>query len=234
MSIYTIKSKLKAFKEDNSFEFHKVTSLVHRYAPKDGKILDVGCGYGRYLKPLSKKYKETFGVEVNTHIVNELRKEGLKAYTPKEFAKNTDEFDIIIMSHIIEHFSPTDLLNMMDSYLDKLKTGGHLIIATPVLTEKFYIDFDHVRPYYPQSIEEVFSVSNEQVQYYSRNKLETSHVAYRRSRLQITNSTLLFNNKHTKAFITGLNLFFAILFRISFSLIGYKSGWIGAFKKVSK
>jgi SAM-dependent methyltransferase len=232
MDLASLKKTLKSFKENNVFEFNKVIKAIETYTPSDGSILDVGCGYGRYLKPLSKKFKNVVGVEANDHIVKTLTKEKFKVYSPEAFSKSKDMFDAIIMSHFIEHFTPSDLLEIMDGYLDRLKPGGVLVIATPVLNENFYIDFDHVRPYYPQSIEEVFGGKGEQVQYYSRNTLETLKVWFRRSRLQILRTSLLFNNKWTKNLIYLMNILLAFLFRFSFSLVGYRSGWIGVFKKL--
>ena len=50
------------------------------------------------------------------------------------------------MSHVIEHFAPSDLLVFMDGYIDLLRPGGHLIIATPLMSPYFYDDFDHIKP----------------------------------------------------------------------------------------
>jgi predicted SAM-dependent methyltransferase len=60
------------------------------------------------------------------------------------------------MSHVIEHFSPKDLIPFLDDYLDRLKVGGRLVIAIPLLTPYFYDDFDHVKPYHPMGILMVF------------------------------------------------------------------------------
>ena len=62
----------------------------------------------------------------------------------------------------------------MDGYLDRLKVGGHLVIATPLMSNNFYDDFDHVRPYQSLGILMVFGGGAAQVQYYARKSPRTS------------------------------------------------------------
>lgn len=230
MSIEKLKNVLRNFK-NNRYEYNKVVKSIIKYTPKDGSVLDVGCGYGQYLRPLSKQFPNIVGVEINDHIREVLKKEKLNILSPQEFQKVDNKFDTILMSHIIEHFYPDELIEMMDSYLNHLKRGGHLIIATPTLNSNFFIDFDHKRPYYPESIEEVFDGENQQVKSYSKNSLQILKVWYRRSRIQINKTSLQYNYKFTKNLITLINILFAILFRYSFQIIGRRSGWIGVLKK---
>ena len=61
--------------------------------------------------------------------------------------QNKGQYDVLVMSHIIEHFQYQDLIKFIESYLGCLKTGGLLLIATPVMNPSFYDDFDHVKPY---------------------------------------------------------------------------------------
>jgi SAM-dependent methyltransferase len=223
---------VRKFKDTNVFEFNRVMGAITRNTEQDGAILDVGCGFGRYLKPLSGRYKKVIGIEANDETRKLLKNEGLTVYSPEEFEKVGSKFDVVIMSHFIEHFAPSDLLEVMETYLDHLRVGGILVIATPVLSETFYVNFDHVRPYYPQSIEEVFGGKGQEVQYYARNRLNTERVWYRRSRLQILQTSLLYNNEITKNLCYITNVVLSVLFRLSFSIIGYRSGWIGVFRKV--
>ncbi|MGI6423155.1 MAG: class I SAM-dependent methyltransferase [Candidatus Dojkabacteria bacterium] len=227
MNTLNIKKFLKDLKE-NPYEYKKVLQFVKDNTPQNGKILDVGCGYGRYLKPLSKEFKNIVGVEANKLIRDTLIQKGLKVVSPEKLDRK-ERFDTIIMSHIIEHFHPEELIEMMDRYLDLLKVGGCIIIATPTLTETFYMDLDHKRPYYPQSIEEVFDGNNQQIKSYSKNRLRTEKIHFRKSRFQLFKNSLLFNN--TKNLGIAINILLALIFRISFGLIGYKSGWIGIFRK---
>ena len=200
---------------------------------KNARILDVGCGYGRYLKPLQKTGYDVTGVEENIGIVESNCAQGLKCMSVDEFTQSNMNFDVILMSHIIEHFSPSALKEFMDGYLDRLEMGGHLIIATPLLSPYFYDDFDHVKPYQPIGILMVFGGSGAQVQYYARNKLDLKDVWFRKSfyRLSFVKSKYQKSGVMTRLFqfITFLSALASYLSRGTF---GKTDGWIGVFEKV--
>src|SRR5437588_11052930 len=124
--------------------------LVAAACAASGKrVLDVGCGYGRLLALVKAAGFEVTGVEINAEIVAANRKAGLSCISADEFKTSNDRYDVMLMAHVIEHFAPADLLHFMDIYLDRLKPGGRLVIATPLMSDYFYDDFDHIRPYQP-------------------------------------------------------------------------------------
>jgi len=197
------------------------------------RVLEVGCGYGRHLRELSSRGFNVTGVEVNPELVKANRKAGLHCLTAEEFAKAHDTYDAILMSHVIEHFSPNDLVPFMDSYLDHLKSRGVLVIATPLLTPYFYDDFDHVKPYHPMGILMVFGTEKAQVQYYSRNKLALEDVWIRRSPLRPSHTRGRYMHSVRARPRQILEFFSALLFKLSGGLIGESDGWVGLFRKVS-
>ena len=198
---------------------------------KESKVLEVGCGYGRILKILNQNFDfHTLGVEKNEHIVSENNSKGINCISLSDYQKQDTEYDLIIMSHIIEHFQPDDLLTIMDSYLTRLKKGSHLIILTPLHSQYFYNDFDHIRPYQPAGLTMVFGGQNSQVQYYSKNQIKLVDLWFRRGPFRIEFARGLFLKKYSKwPYIA--NLFFGVLFKLSFSLFGQTDGWIGVYQK---
>ena len=194
------------------------------------RVLDVGCGFGRMLEPLTAAGLAVTGVEVNPEIVATNRRKGLDCLTVDEFNGTTGDFDVILMAHVIEHFAPEDLLLFMDSYLDRLRIGGRLIIATPLMSKYFYDDFDHVKPYQPAGILMVFGKSA-QVQYYSRNKLALTQLVYRRSPLRICYARSRYVRSPWRFLLMATDLLSAAAFLVSAKLIGRTDGWIGVFEK---
>jgi len=217
-------------------EFKKVCEFAGREAPKSlprRRILDVGCGYGRYLRDLNARGYEVTGVDTNPELVKANQKAGLHCLTADEFARTHDSYDAVLMSHVIEHFPPNDLVPFLDSYLDRLKVGGQLIIATPLLTPYFYDDFDHVKPYHPIGILMVFGTEQAQVQYYSRNKLTLEDIWIRRSPLRPPHTRGRYLHSIKARPRQVLEFLSALLFRASGGIIGESDGWVGLFKKVS-
>lgn len=212
-------------------EERKLLQFLAAYCPK-GNILDVGCGYGRILELLSPNIYKAIGVDLNPAIISACKAKGLNCLTPEDLESSIcSQFDAILMLHVIEHMNPEDCFKFMDTYLDKLKDDGILIIATPVLTEYFFEDFDHIKPYYPAGINMVFSGDGSQVQYYSRNKLRMIDLWYKKYFYRWTNSKIVYFQNNRLFYILS-KLVFALLFKISRGFFGKKDGWVGVFRKI--
>lgn len=216
------------------WEQQRVIAFVERAVGKGGRLLDVGCGYGRNLRILRGRGIDAVGVEVNPAIVTAVAAAGLPCETVKEFQRSTAKFDVLLMSHIIEHFPPHELLGFMDGYLDRLNVGGHLVVATPLMSNNFYDDFDHVRPYQPLGLLMVFGKSAAQVQYYARNRLELCDVWFRRGPWRLNYSRLRFAKGRQRHVMQLLDLVCALAFRASFGLLGRTDGWVGLFRKIEQ
>lgn len=230
-----IDSVLSKFFADTS-ETKQILRFLRKISPGNDsskvKILEVGCGFGQERSLLRLKGFNVLGVDTNLEIVKANVEMGLNCISVDQFKKCDEKFDLILMSHVIEHFAPQELLHFMDNYLNYLQVGGHLVICTPLLTKTFYDDFDHVKPYQPRGIEMVFGTDNSQVQYYSKNKLSLKDIWFRRSPYRLR----FYRAQFIKSFLSRVLLIVDILstlaFKISFGLVGYKTGWIGLYEKV--
>lgn len=197
------------------------------------RVLDIGCGYGRNLKPLIAAGHEVLGVEVNPTIVQANIAGGLPCVTVDDFGRASGTYDVLLMSHIVEHFAPPDLFAFIDGYLDRLAVGGQLVIATPLMSNNFFDDFDHVRPYQPMGLQMVFGGTGAQVQYYSRNRLALRDVWFRRSpwRMNHCRARHVFGPA-TRA-LQLLDVVSVLAFKLSFGLLGRTDGWVGRFEKIA-
>jgi len=101
-------------------------------ASERGRILDIGCGNGAFLACMKSLGWDTVGHEMDTVAAQFARehfgltvKEGLLA--DAGFAAGS--FDVVTLSHVIEHVHvPSDLV---DQCRQLLKPGGKLIVLTP-------------------------------------------------------------------------------------------------------
>jgi len=182
----------------------------------------------------SMGYDNVTGVEKNQAIVDVARENGLNVVAVDEFDldRNQEAYDVLLMSHIIEHFQYQDLVAFMESYLDCLKPGGLLLIATPLMNSSFYDDFDHVKPYTHISILSVFGGKQSQVQFHSRIKLELVDLVYVRLAYQLKHYRALSMRTRLYRIPRTVNRLLHLIYRLSFRMIGQPKAWIGLFRKV--
>jgi len=211
-------------------EFMKISKLL-KNIPRKAKVLDVGCGYGKKIKLLnSLGFSDITGVEINEKVLNANRAKGLNVVSPAEFELLQEKYDLIVMSHIIEHFQYAELKEFMESYLNKLETGGHLLIATPILDSGFYTNFDHVKPYLPDGIKSVFENADAQISFYSKVRLKLANIYFRRSPF-----TLRFFRSYylgsPSIFLRFSNFVLLVLFNATGRIFGKTNGWLGLYIK---
>lgn len=221
--------RLRKFVNGNDEE-GKIRKILEPLS-RDLSILDVGCGLGNKYQLLeSLGFTRMLGVDKNPDLVRCNVEEGRNVITSEDFQRshNDSKFGLILMSHLIEHFQWDELLPFLDTYLDYLEDNGLLLIISPILHTYFYGDFDHVKPYPPDSIRNIFGPL-EQVQIKPRHSLELIDLRFRRAPLGLAFSRSLYVdsvNKLPRLF----NKLMTVLFRLSFTVIGKTTGWIGLFR----
>lgn len=216
-----------------SLEIQKIASLVEDNVPKTAAILDIGCGHGSKLALLKQHgFTGALGVDINPALVEHAVGEGLNAITLDEFdEQHSDlEFDLIIMSHIIEHFQYQDLIVFMEKYIGRLKKGGLLLIITPCMNPAFYDDFDHVKPYTHIGILDIFGKDKHQVQYHADINLELLDLYYFRIAYQLKFYRALALRTALYKIPGTINRLLHLLYRLSFRTIGRPVSWIGLFR----
>lgn len=140
-------------------------SYILPYLPKDkkAKILDLGCGSGKFLYSLDKSgYKNYFGIDncdfqisKAKEKVNFVEKADMFEYLPK----HKNEFDAIGFFDVAEHIDTAQLKDLLDKANKALKEKGVLIIHTlngysPFSKFYFYGDPTHVKIYGPKIVGE--------------------------------------------------------------------------------
>jgi len=112
-----------------SWESH--LDFLRPYLKADAKILDIGASDGSFLAFLQKHGCSGIGVEVNPSMVEFAISRGLNVIKKpfNEILLTENSFDLIAMSHILEHMP--DLGQTIKHALNLLKPGGHLFVIVP-------------------------------------------------------------------------------------------------------
>jgi 2-polyprenyl-3-methyl-5-hydroxy-6-metoxy-1,4-benzoquinol methylase len=96
-----------------------------------GRLLDIGCGDGTMLEQAMSLGWSVEGVDFDSKAVDNARSKGLEVHlgAVEDLNLPNASFDLILMSHLIEHvYDPIGLLRECRRLLTP---GGKLIVATP-------------------------------------------------------------------------------------------------------
>lgn len=99
-----------------------------------GRILDIGCGRGLFLKAMMDAGWTVAGVELDPEIARETstcRGFPVSSGDPSQWGFPEGSFDVITLSHVLEH--TPDPAGMLSECRRLLHTGGILAIAVPNL-----------------------------------------------------------------------------------------------------
>jgi 2-polyprenyl-3-methyl-5-hydroxy-6-metoxy-1,4-benzoquinol methylase/glycosyltransferase involved in cell wall biosynthesis len=108
-------------------------SLVASFEPyrETGRLLDVGCGAGHFLKVANERGWSAHGTEIAASAFERLSRYGIKTFQGELQAAGypADFFDVIYCSEVIEHL--LDPLSLLQESARILRPGGLLYLTTP-------------------------------------------------------------------------------------------------------
>ncbi|NOR69044.1 MAG: methyltransferase domain-containing protein [Methylomarinum sp.] len=133
--------------KNHYFEYRKVSESFYKNATipiwiknelsnKESKILDYGCGFGQNLTALANEnYQNIYGVDIEKNAIKQCLKNNLvvKKLDLNNLVNPFDfKFDVIILTHIIEHIPKDEIISTLILIKQKfLSSDGKLLIAVP-------------------------------------------------------------------------------------------------------
>lgn len=111
--------------------------------PKNGKVLDLGAGYGEYSFSLAKASPglNIHALDIDAERVGTIKKAIAQSNTENIAAhccylEELDEsgFDFIFSIDVFEHIKPEEM--PFKAAFEKLKSGGHLMVKIPNVTQQ--------------------------------------------------------------------------------------------------
>ena len=105
---------------------------------RPGRLLDVGCGDGRFLQDLARLGWEAEGLDFDPQAVAAARLRGVRAYQGELASLDPElRWDVITLAHVVEHVP--DPLALLRTCRERLAAGGSLWLETPnVLAPSHY------------------------------------------------------------------------------------------------
>lgn len=162
---FTVKKKL-------AINFISKTRLFSKYyyqlikiikeTPHNGKVLDIGCSHGGFLNFIHNLRPDLklYGLDISD--VGHLLPDFITFIQKDVINEKIEEtgFDLIVSRHLIEHLNIQDVPIFFKKTFDLLKKEAIIFILCPILSNKFYDDPTHIRPYNKKSLYRLFEISD--------------------------------------------------------------------------
>ncbi|SDT48291.1 Ubiquinone/menaquinone biosynthesis C-methylase UbiE [Paenibacillaceae bacterium GAS479] len=113
--------------------------------PRDGQILDVGCGAGRIAIYLAEKGYQVIGTDVSEQLLNVAKEHSMQNNQPIKFIQNEGvqlpfkdaEFDVVIGFKVLCYIPTRELrAEALREYSRVLKPGGTCILTQYIVPEE--------------------------------------------------------------------------------------------------
>jgi 2-polyprenyl-3-methyl-5-hydroxy-6-metoxy-1,4-benzoquinol methylase len=134
---------------------------------KKAKILDMGCGFGGWLKFLKENgYKDIGGVEIGDEQNQFLKDKGFNIIKSDiaEFLETTNhKYGLVTMFDVLEHFKKDEIVELIPLLKNIIEDDGVLIVRVPNGEAIFkgsimYGDFTHETFFTSRSLKQVFNI----------------------------------------------------------------------------
>lgn len=223
----------------NKAHYHNREKIILTKVIRDLKnngaksLLDVGCGIGEYVRLLKISELDFDGVDSSEEMIRIANINGHNAFLIDVLKESDKKYDIILISHVIEHIPYKELIEFMHLYINKLNQNGRIILLSPLLVENFYYDFTHERPYYPQAIWQMFGDYSNSLSVGKKALILLEDIYFVRDsfRTRTWRSYYIKENEITFILTKLYNYILALMYLVSFAKVGKKVSWIGIYKK---
>jgi SAM-dependent methyltransferase len=138
-------------------------SVMRRFMPNSGKILEIGAGKGDFARLCIEHGLKHHSIEPNLKMSKELSKLGSKVSTtivpPIDHPDNT--FNAVYYANLLEHMpSHENAMKLISESIRVLTPGGYICIASPESQtwgmEFFNCDYTHNYPTSQRRTEQMF------------------------------------------------------------------------------
>lgn len=183
---------------------------------RTGKLLDVGCGCGNFLKEAKYNGFQVYGTEVSEYAVNYVKNTfGREIFKGELKDANFQDnfFDVITLWHVLEH--TTEPLDNLIEARRILKPDGILVVAVPNVKNYIYkIAYMLIKLKRPT----LFSLSDREIHLYhfSENTLKKmlGKAGFKSIKFDIDKERILFRERITDNFAWAIR----IILRVNFGM----------------
>lgn len=126
------KISLKEREKKSSYDTERRISLITQFAKKKSKILEIGSGYGFFLKNMHKLGYDVTGVEISSErrkILKRITNAPILSINIDESIKTNEKFEFILLFQVLEHIS--NPINFLTNIQKLMKPNGKIFVEVP-------------------------------------------------------------------------------------------------------
>jgi 2-polyprenyl-3-methyl-5-hydroxy-6-metoxy-1,4-benzoquinol methylase len=148
--------------------YYRLNYLPHLPEDKNARVLDIGCGMGHFLEFLiACGYKNGVGIDRSDEVVKYCSSRSLQVEKTdglEHLAARPNTYDAIVMNDIVEHFTKSEIFDLISAGYEALRPNGAILVKTvnaanPVLgAHSLAIDFTHEWIFSEESLTQVLNV----------------------------------------------------------------------------
>lgn len=110
--------------------------IINYLPDADGKVLDIGCGFGQFLLELKRRgYTDIQGIDIDSESIEYCLSQNINVTQVKSLSSfaslNENAFDLIVMSHVLEHINKPEIIETLRLVRSMLSAEGRLVVMVP-------------------------------------------------------------------------------------------------------
>lgn len=139
-----------------------------KYFEGQDNVLDIGCGRGEFLEILKENNINAKGIDIDKDMLTLCKEKNLNVENSDALTYlgglEDNSLGGIILTQVVEHMEPNDLIKLISLAYKKLKPGARFVAETInpqsliVFSEAYFMDLSHIRMIHPYTIK--FLVEN--------------------------------------------------------------------------
>ncbi len=171
--------------------YERITACIKRYINKQQSVIDIGCANGGLLRMLKdSEYENLTGMDLAQRCLDNVNSYGIRTQKGSIVSEDLSEdkalkeqFDCIILSHIMEHIC--DLKTALKNIFQWLKPNGYVYIEVPdasryvdfYIAPYHYFDCEHINHFDENSLRNLFGENGFKLVFSERNSIAMSDTA---------------------------------------------------------